>query len=276
LVGAAVSDYTQIDALVTGLLALGARISVSSLRVDPLSERLLQALAESGTQTITMAPEAGSERLRQMVNKGVTEADLLHAAERAAHYQFRQLKLYFMVGLPSETDEDIEAIASLCQAVKTRFQGRVTANVTPFVPKAHTPFQWSSMASTSVLDARLKQLQQRLTRSHIDVRGESPQWAAIQGVLARGDRRLGAALLALDGTSIRAWKKALHAHGVDPDEILRARALDEALPWTFIRTGVRDRFLQKEWERAFARSPTPPCPPEGCGQCGVCDPRGKD
>ena len=271
LVGAAVSDYTEIDTLATRLREMGARLSVSSLRVDPLSEPLLKALAESGDRTLTLAPEAGSERLRQIINKGVSETDLLHAAERAAHHRFRQLKLYFMIGLPSEGDEDMNAIADLCQAVARRFDGRVTANVTPFVPKAQTPFQWMAMTSAETIEARFKALQKRLSREGIQVRGESAQWMAIQGMLARGDRRLGQVLAALRGTSIRAWQKAMKACAVDVDAYLRARPLDEPLPWAFIQTGVHDRTLQREWDRAQSGAHTPHCPPTGCEQCGVCN-----
>jgi radical SAM superfamily enzyme YgiQ (UPF0313 family) len=241
LVGAAVSDYRQIDTLVTRLRDMGARLSVSSLRVDPLSEPLLGALAESGTHTLTMAPEAGSERLRQVINKGVTEAHLIHAAERAAYHGLRHLKLYYMIGLPTETDDDIDAIAKLCQAVAARFGGRVTANVTPFVPKAHTPFQREAMESAAVLEARVTRLQKQLGRQGIEVRAESPGWARIQGILARGDRQLGTVLSSIKGTSLKAWHRALKAHGLDEDDCVRARAPGEALPWAFIQTGVRAR-----------------------------------
>jgi radical SAM superfamily enzyme YgiQ (UPF0313 family) len=250
LVGAAVSDYTQIDELAERLRSIGARISVSSLRVDPLSEALLGALSESGTETLTMAPEAGSERLRQAIHKGVTEADLLYAAERADHYRFRQLKLYFMLGLPGETDEDVEAIINLCQAVVKRFGRQVTANVTPFVPKAHTPFQWAAMAPREVIEARYGALQGRLARLGIEVRGESAQWAEMQGILARGDRRLGAVLGALRGSSPRAWQRALQARDVDPAPYLGARETGEPLPWAFIESGVGPRALAAEWARA--------------------------
>ena len=271
LVGAAVSDYTQIDTLVERLRAMGARLSVSSLRVDPLSEPLLQALAESGAQTLTLAPEAGSERLRQVVNKGVTADHLLHAAARADHYGFRQLKLYFMLGLPTETDGDVEAIAALCRAVDERFSGRVTANVTPFVPKAHTPFQWSAMAPRDTVDARIKALQSALRRDGIEVRGESAAWAEIQGVLARGDRRLGEVLLALRGRSLRAWQRAMEACEVAPADYVRAGDPEVPLPWSFVRSGVSERYLARERERAERLAPTAPCPPDGCTQCGVCD-----
>jgi radical SAM superfamily enzyme YgiQ (UPF0313 family) len=272
LVGAAVSDYAQIDELVSRLRAMGARLSVSSLRVDPLPEPLLQALAESGAQTLTLAPEAGSQRLRRLINKGVTEADLLHAAERAAHYRFRNLKLYFMIGLPTEEDEDVGAIATLCDKVAARFPGRVTANVTPFVPKAHTPFQRVAMAPVQALERRLETLEKHLRPKQIAVRSESPRWAAIQGILARGDRRLGQVLVALRGTSLKAWKSAMEQCGLDAARYL-AWGQDEPLSWAFIRPGVHTSYLREEWQRAQAEAQTAPCPPDGCSRCGVCPPR---
>jgi radical SAM superfamily enzyme YgiQ (UPF0313 family) len=271
LVGAAVSDYARIEELVSHLRAMGARLSVSSLRVDPLPEPLLQALAESGAQTLTLAPETGSQRLRRLINKGVTEADLLHAAERAAHYRFRNLKLYFMIGLPTERDEDVKAIATLCDKVAARFPGRVTANVTPFVPKAHTPFQRVAMAPVQALERRLETLEKHLRPKQIAVRSESPRWAAIQGILARGDRRLGQVLVALRGTSRKAWQSAMEQCGLDAARYL-AWGQDEPLPWAFIRPGVHTSYLREEWQRARAEAQTAPCPPDGCSRCGVCPP----
>ena len=270
LVGAAVSDYTQIDELVIRLRELGARLSVSSLCVAPLPETLLQALAESGTQTLTLAPEAGSERLRRMVNKGVTEADIVSAVECANAHRFRRLKLYFMLGLPTENEQDVEAIAQLCEAVAARFSGRVTANVTPFVPKAHTPFQWMPVTPQEIVRARLRTLQKRLKKQGIAVKGESPRWSTIQAILSRGDRRLGPVLASLEGASHKAWQEALIKHGLRTDDLLAARALDSPLPWEFIHTGVSKAYLRREWERAQAESYTAPCPPSGCRQCGVC------
>jgi radical SAM superfamily enzyme YgiQ (UPF0313 family) len=257
LVGAAVSDYTAIDDLVTRLRALGARLSVSSLRVDPLSEALLSALAESGTSTLTLAPEAGSERLRQLIHKGVTEADLLHAAERADRHGFRRLKLYFLLGLPTEQDEDVSAIAALCEATAERFSGRVTANVTPFVPKAHTPFQWARMTPHKTVAARLRALGKRLRKRGIAVRSESPRWAEIQGLLARGDRRLPPVLASLRSApqgraSIRDWLQALADHDLQLEVYLGARALDAPLPWEFIQTGTPKSHLLRQWQRAQA------------------------
>ena len=270
LVGAAVSDHTQIDELAIRLRKLGARLSVSSLRVDPLSEALLQALAESGTQTLTLAPEAGSERLRRMINKGITETDLIHAFDRANAYRFRQLKLYFMLGLPTETEQDVEAIARLSQAAAEHFAGQVTTNITPFVPKAHTPFQWAAVMPREIVQSRFRTLQKQLAKRGISVKGESPRWSAIQAILSRGDRRLGPVLASLQASSHQAWQQALTEHGLRPDDLLGERSLDSPLPWAFVDTGVSTAYLQREWERAQNGGVTATCPPSDCRQCGVC------
>lgn len=271
LVSAAVSDYSRIDELVTGLQDMEVSISVSSLRVDPLPEALLQALAESGTRTLTIAPEAGSQRLRTLINKGVSEDDVLRAATAAACHGFAQLKLYFMVGLPEETDDDVQAIVDLALAVADRFQRQVTVNLTPFVPKAHTPFQWAAMADVATLQARITRVRQVLQRRGVDVRAESPAWAAVQGVLSRGDRRVGAALLTLKHPTLAGWRKALEAADLDPAAYLSEWALGEDLPWQVVSSRVDVAYLRREWARAQAGRETMPCPPEGCHQCGVCE-----
>jgi hypothetical protein len=144
--------------------------------------------------------------------------------------------------------------------VADRFSRQVTANVTPFVPKAHTPFQWAAMAPRAAIEARYNALQRSLGQMGIEVRGESAQWAEIQGLLARGDRRLGAVLADLRGSSIRAWERAMAAHEVEPEAYLGARKPGEALPWGFIESGVGPRALTAEWERACAESKDVPGP----------------
>ena len=241
LVGAAVSDYSRIGELIAGLRGIGARIAVSSLRVKPLPEALLQALADSGTRTLTLAPEAGSERLRQLIRKGVSEDDLIEAAERAARLRFPHLKLYFMLGLPTEDVEDVEAIAALCAKVAAHFRGRITANVTPFVPKAHTPFQRVAMAPLTALEERMRLLEKQLRRHNIATRSENPRRSLVQGILARGERPLGAVLTDLRSNSLKAWQKTMRDHGLSADDYIRARSPDEPLPWAFIQMGTRVR-----------------------------------
>lgn len=237
LVSAAVSDYAQIDELAIQLRRLGARISVSSLRVDPVSEPLIRALAESGTRTLTIAPEAGSERLRRIIHKTQSDRDVLHAVEIAGRYHLAQLKLYFMVGLPGEEETDIQAIVDLASACTNRFPRQVTVNVTPFVPKAHTPFQRVAQAPAGLIKRRLVYLEQELRRRNIGVKSESPAWAEVQGTLARGDRRLAEALLIMDRVTPKTWRQALHQAGLSADEFLAERPAGTRLPWQFIRFG---------------------------------------
>jgi len=231
LVSAAVSDYSRIDELAISLRQMGARLSVSSLRVRPISETLIRALSESGNQTLTIAPEAGSQRLRQLIQKGVREEDLFHATELAQKYDFRQLKLYFMTGLPTETEEDVLEIAHLAESLGKYFSRQIIVNVTPFVPKAHTPFEREAMCPESEIQARFKLLRGRLQSKRISVRYDSAKAATVQGVLARGDRDVSLALEKLTGPTIRDWQHAIRTVGLDPESYLAKRLPDEPLPW---------------------------------------------
>ncbi|HEY65496.1 MAG TPA: radical SAM protein [Caldilineae bacterium] len=273
LVSAAVSDHSEIDRLAVALREMGARVSVSSMRADPISEPLLELLAESGTQTLTLAPEAGSQRLRDAISKTQTEDDLLRAVDLAERLKFPQLKLYFMVGLPSETEADIQALVDLVLNVRKRFSRRIVINATPYVPKAHTPFQWEPMAPVPVLRERQGFIKRRLARHGIAVRADSPEWAAVQGILARGDRRLARVLLKLIRPSLSAFHAAMAACGLSAAEYLGEWPLDRPLPWQIVSAGhTRNYFLR---ERRLARRDRPgrPCPPAaaGCLTCGVCD-----
>jgi len=238
LIGASLSDYSHIEELVTSLRSLGARISVASLRVDPLPKPLLQALAESGAQTLTVAPEAGSERLRRKIKKGISTEDIIHATELAAQYSFPQLKLYFMLGLPTETNDDVRQIVDLVQAVRKRFNRRLTVNITPFVPKAQTPFQWMAMAPIEVLEERLDYIKGDLRSMNVEIRTESSRWAQVQGILARGDRRVGEALMTVEKKTLSAWRRALVKQGLRAEPYLGNRSKDEILPWATISTGI--------------------------------------
>jgi radical SAM superfamily enzyme YgiQ (UPF0313 family) len=235
LVSAAVSDYRRLEELLDGLRGMGMQVAVSSLRVDPLPAALLEALAASGTRTLTIAPEAGSERLRRHIHKNVSHDNIIHAAEQAAHYRFPELKLYFMVGLPGEEEEDIDALIELVQAVMRAFGGRPMVSVAPFVPKAHTPFERAAMAPPSTLRERLRRLRNTLQAIHVRVAFDSLDWATVQAVLARGDRRLGPALAGLTAPSLAGWNEALRGKGLHDEDYTRARSADEALPWDWIQ-----------------------------------------
>ncbi len=273
LVSAAVSDHSQIDELAIRLREMGAKISVSSMRVDPISVPLVKALAESGTQTLTIAPEAGSARLRDVINKSQTEEQLLGAVELAESLKFPQLKMYFMVGHPTETEEDIRALVELTLAARRRFNRRLVLNATPYVPKPHTPFQWEAMTPADVVKARQEYIKKALSPHRVAVRADSPYWAEVQGVLARGDRRLAYALLNMKELSLPAWERALADAGLTADEYLSARTPGDPLPWDIVESGVTGNFFRYELRHARRHDPTPGCPPQaqGCLKCRACD-----
>ena len=235
LVSAAVSDYTRLDELLAGLAEIGMQVAVSSLRIDPLPTGLLAALAHSRTRTLTMAPEAGSERLRVHIRKGIEAADILHAADEGARFGFSELKLYFMIGLPTEEDDDIEAIGRTFDSISPRFSGRLSASVAAFVPKAHTPFERSAMASEDTLKRRLKHLRELLQSRGVRLSADGVPWSVVQAVLARGDRRLSAVLADLREPSLAGWNRAMTAHGLQDGDYIREYSVDEQLPWAFIR-----------------------------------------
>ncbi len=276
LVGAAVSDHPQIEDLMESLRCMGAELSVSSLRIRPLSRVVLRALAEGATRSIALAPEAGSERLRRVINKGIAEEDILKAVAEVARQGLRQLKLYFMVGLPTETDDDIDEIVKLtlaCKELLDRQQtgSQMTINITPFVPKASTPFQWLPMATPDVLSCRLSSIRAALRPKGIKVKSESVGWSVVQGVLARGDSRLAAVLAGMSENYLSAWRRAMEECDLNPDSYAHRRlSLDETLPWSALNLGVTPDYLRAELEKAWQGAKTLPCPPSECHECGVC------
>ena len=239
LVSAAVSDHSRIDDLANELRTMGTRISVSSMRTDPISVPLVRAMAASGTQTLTIAPEAGSQRLRQFINKRQSDTDLLAAVELAQSLGFPQLKLYFMVGHPSETDEDIQAIVDLTLKAKALFRRNITINATPFVPKAHTSFERVEMTPVKTMQARQNALKRALGKHQVAVHADSPGWAEVQAVLSRGDRRLAPVLLDMPELSIRAFHDALARHGLQAAEFAGERARGDFLPWSICDFSLR-------------------------------------
>ena len=185
-------------------------------------------MAKGGARTIALAPEAGSQRLRTVIRKNISEDDILKAMELVATQGIRQLKLYFMIGMPTETDEDIEEIATLvlkCKAILDRHQKgcRITLSIAPFVPKAGTPFQWLPMADLADLKRRFSRLKSQLTPKGIELKTESILWSQVQGVLARGDARLAEALAEIEEVSLPGWRKVMNKCGLDIDSYLYRR-----------------------------------------------------
>jgi radical SAM superfamily enzyme YgiQ (UPF0313 family) len=283
LVGAAVSDLPEVRTLCREFTGRDARISFSSLRADALAPELVAALQSGRVKTATVAPDAGSERMRRVINKGITEADVLAAVETLVDAGIPNLKLYFMVGLPTETREDVVAAAALVKRVKDRFlrasrprgrMGAITVSVSSFVPKPVTPFQWAAMDSAAELKAKIKIIRDGLRRvANVRVHADLPKHARVQGILARGDRRV-ADLLEAAVRNGENWSQAMKASPVNPDFfVARERGAAEAFPWEIVRHGVRRDFLRREYERAMAGKTSPPCPGPGegtCRWCGAC------
>ncbi|TRZ54009.1 MAG: radical SAM protein [Dehalococcoidia bacterium] len=258
LVGPAVSDHPQIEELLVKLRQIGAGLSISSLRIKPLPPTVLTEMAKGGARTIALAPEAGSQRLRQVIRKGFSEDDILEAIGRVAEQKIKQLKLYFMIGLPSETDEDIEEIINLTlkgKDILDRQQTgcRLTLNIAPFVPKAGTPFQWLPMAPLPTLNRRLSRLKNSLPPKGIKLKWESPAWSQIQGVLARGDAKLAEVLANIDEVSLSGWRKATEKYHLDIDFYAHQRwDIEEKLPWAILDSGTKPAHLKRELDRAVS------------------------
>lgn len=255
---------------------MGASISASSMRMDPISVPLIRAMAQTGAQNLTVAPEAGSQRLRNVINKTQTEEQMMRAVSLAQELDFPQLKLYFMVGHPTETEDDIQALVDFTLETRRRFRRRLAINATPFVPKAHTPFQWEGMMPAATIRKRQKMVFRALARHGIDVRADSPDWAEVQAVLSRGDRRLADVLLSIPsgGLTVRSFFRGLAEQGLDKDDYVGERKVGSALPWDVVQSGVSESYFHYEL-RLAARSQTGlSCPPDsaGCLSCQACDP----
>jgi len=260
LVGACLSDYPWIGELLAALRARGLRAGISSLRADRLTAELLHALVEGGTRTITLAPEAGTDRLRAVLRKGLTDDEICRAAEQAAGTGLAALKLYFMLGLPTETDEDVEAILGLAKQVRHRLLlGRrragaaveVSVGVSCFVPKPWTAFQWCGMAEVKRLEEGLDRLRRGFRKAGIRFTHDVPKWAYLQAVLARGDRHA-ADLLGLALEHRGDWRAAFREWSRNGDfYAVRPRPLGERFPWDHLDVGVDRGRLEAEYRRAM-------------------------
>jgi radical SAM superfamily enzyme YgiQ (UPF0313 family) len=266
LVGACVSDYPWIGELMQVLEEHGVEVSISSLRADSLTEELVASLQRGGHRTLTMAPEAGTERLRGVIRKAISDAQLYEACDLLRRYGIPNLKCYFMIGLPTETREDVEAIPDLAARLLERLQvrgpdghpfGKLTLSISSFVPKPWTPFQWASFDDARALEAKLDIIKQAARRlDTIRVVHENPREAALQALLARGDRRVADFIelaAGLDGD----WRRALREWGGDAAFFTRrVRDVTETLPWDHFDVGVKKAGLRREWERAW-EAPAP-------------------
>jgi len=263
LISAATSDHPQLEKLLEKMLAAGARVSLSSLRIDRITPFLVEALVRSGTKNITLAPEAGSQRLREIINKRLTHEQILHAAELAGRGGIPKAKLYYIVGLPGETDDDIRELAALSGEVLSRMRdhnrgARVAVNMSPHVPKAQTAFQWEAMAPVAVSEQRIRLVQKALSHLGVDVRFEPPAAQRVQAILARGDRRLTPVLL--ETQRLQDFERNLRRRGLDPEYYLGEMNPDGIMPWSLVSTGVPEWYLRREFGRARAVAGPVPLP----------------
>jgi len=280
LVGAAVSDLPHIEKLCTNFEGEDIQISFSSLRADRLTPGLLKALKKGNVKTAAIAPEVGSERMRKVVNKGIGAEDILQAATALVENGIPNLKLYFMIGLPTETEADIEAIIKLCKQIKHRFLsssrarkhiGQITVSLNSFVPKPFTPFQWVAMEEIKHLKTKIKKIKKELKKvPNMRLNADVPRWAYIQALFSRGDRKI-ADILSMAHLKKGNWAQTLKSVPINPDfYVLRERKLDELFPWDFIDHGIKKSFLKQEYQRALNARTTPVCQVETCSACGVC------
>ena len=292
------SDYSELKELVNFLIEefkdKAVNISLPSLRIDAFALDVMSKVQDVKKSSLTFAPEAGSQRLRNVINKGLTEEDILHGAGEAFEGGWNRVKLYFMLGLPTETEEDMKGIAHLAEKIAERYyeipkdkrNGKVQINVSTsfFVPKPFTPFQWASMFREEEFIDKAKvvknEIRSQLNQRSIKYSWHEPDVTVLEGFLARGDRRCSSVILKAyelgalydawsESFRYEIWKKAFAETGVDMEfYTLRERSIDEILPWDFIDAGVSKKFLIQEWKQAKEESVTPNCR-QKCSGCGA-------
>lgn len=280
-------DYTCIRGLITEmareLSPEKVALSLPSLRTDTFDSVLAEQIRKVRKTGFTLAPEAGTDRLRRIINKGSTEEDLERAVVEAFRHGWQSVKLYFMIGLPFETDEDLNGIIGLVRKVlRWARGGRATASISTFVPKSHTPFQWAGQISLDETRRRQQHIRRFFAKGRARVKLHDPRVSFLEGVLARGDERVTEVVTSaysrgarLDGwgdqLDFDLWMSAFEDCGVDPERYLDKRDLTETLPWDHIDSRVRREFLVEEWERAKSGQATADCRSGACSACGACD-----
>lgn len=292
------SDYTYLEELLTFLIdefkSKGVNISLPSLRIDAFSLDVMSKVQDIRKSSLTFAPEAGSQRLRDVINKGLTEEDILHGAGLAFDGGWQKVKLYFMLGLPTETEEDMRAIGELAEKIAERYyeipkdqrngKCQITVSTSFFVPKPFTPFQWSPMCTKDDFLGRARivneTIKNQLNRKSIKYNWHEADVTIIEGILARGDRRLCDALVKVyekggifaawsEFFNDQIWQEAFEEAGINLDfYTTRQRTEDEILPWDFIDAGVTKSFLWREWQTAQKETVTPNCR-QKCAGCGA-------
>ncbi|GIU88454.1 MAG: hypothetical protein KatS3mg009_2969 [Acidimicrobiia bacterium] len=286
------ADFSGIDGVVADLVADqegtgNVSVSLPSLRVDAFSVRIAGEIQKVRRTGLTFAPEAGSWRLRQVINKLVLEEDLYAAVDAAYSQGWRRVKLYFLTGLPTETDDDTRAIAELARNVvrigrQYTKQASATVSVGGFVPKPHTPFQWFGQNGVDELRRKIGLVRSAMEGTRAQCKWHDPAASFAEGIASRGDRRIGRVIERVwraGGTfqewserfDLGRWLDAMAAEGLDPDwYVTRHRSQDEVLPWDHIAAGLHKDFLWQDWQSALAEHGLPDCRWTPCYDCGVC------
>jgi radical SAM-linked protein len=290
LLSLSTSDYSGLGETVAGIQdkmeGQRTNLALPSLRVDSVDEGLYSRISQEKPSSFTFAPEAGSQRLRDVINKNITEEDIVTTARQALDSGVKHVKLYFMIGLPTETNEDLDDLVALVGkivAIAPRGGSQVHVSISPFAPKAHTPFQWAGQISRAEIDRRNSYLARPLRRMKVKVGLRAPHTSYLEGILGLGDGAVAKVVVRawelgarFDGWTehfkIELWEQALEETGVDPDLYLAERDPDEALPWDTVDAGVDKSFLQRDWRRAVKERILPDCRLEGaCYDCTSCD-----
>lgn len=292
LLSLSTGDYSCIEPLLTDLMNrfADAHVSVSmpSMRVGTLTQTLMDQIRRVRKTGFTLAPEAGSERMRRVINKGISEDDLLTTCRDAFKLGWKLMKFYFMIGLPTETMADIDAIVELALKAKRegdregRGRNQINISIGTFVPKPHTPFQWEPQIGMEESWEKIRRIKGLLPRGGVGLKYHDPEQSFLEGVFSRGDRRLAALLetawrmgARLDAWSdhfdLNIWRRAADACGLSLESFLRPRSSDEVLPWQHLHSGVEPGFLVDELAKAHGETYTPDCRYHGCQQCGLCD-----
>jgi len=284
LVGSDMSCHSYIWDLMEYILDKGGEPSLSSIRVEAIDDRMAKLLARTGIKTMTLAPDAGSFRLRRVLNKNMPDEMILEAAEKVLHAGIRNIKLYFIIGLPTEREEDIEKLIDLVlklrdlmkkRAKDTKKMGLITLSINPFIPKPGTPFQWVGLEPKKLIDKRFHRLRKALVpKGNVKVELESYRGCYLQAFITRGDRRAGRILEQMleTGKAIDHAAKDLEGelHYIPKEQINRTWDFDEVLPWELMDHGFSPGYLQKEMQRGYKTKLIPNCQPEICHLCGIC------
>jgi len=293
LLSLSTGDFACLGSLIGSLMDRFAEeyvsVSMPSMRVGTLTPEIMEEIRRVRKTGFTIAPEAGTDRLREVINKGITEEDLLATCHDAFSLGWKLIKLYFMIGLPTETDEDIEGIIALAKKARSQMkqQGKgkpiqINLGVSTFIPKPHTPFQWEPQIGLEASRERIRQLKRLLPRGGFKLKWHDPEQSFLEGVFSRGDRRLSYLLEAAwnDGARLDSWSehfdlerwlRAGESCGLDLESYLRKREMHEILPWDHLQSGVDRNFLEQELNNALDRHYTPDCRNHGCQGCGLCD-----